>query len=127
MAVGLEDGGEGVGRGALAVGARHVDGLVARVWMAEMVVEGVGVVQAVLVGRGAHVLEDGGAVEKIFYCLLVVHCCVLMRRTLLVDVRLIEAILVKTCRTVRLKRAESPTVLSPGHRPGYNGNQQDAL
>ena len=127
VAVGLEDGGEGVGRGALAVGARHVDGLVARVGMAEMGVEGVGVVQAVLVGRGAHVLEDGGAVEKIFYCLLVVHCCVLMRRTLLVDVRLSEAILMKTCRTVRLKRAESPTVLSPGHRPGYNGNQQDAL
>ena len=29
--------------------------------------------------------------------------------------------------TVRLKRAESPKALSPGHRPGYNGNQQDAL
>jgi hypothetical protein len=41
------------------------------------------------------VLEDGRTVEKIFYCLLVVHCCVLMRRTLLVDVRLSEAILVK--------------------------------
>lgn len=64
VAVGLEDGGEGVGRGTLAVGARHVDGLVARVGMAEMGVEGVGVVQAVLVGRGAHVLEDGRTVER---------------------------------------------------------------
>ena len=30
-------------------------------------------------------------------------------------------------RTVRLKRAESPEAPSPGHRPGYNSNQQDAL
>ena len=27
----------------------------------------------------------------------------------------------------RLKRAESPTDHSPGHRPGDNSNQQDAL
>ena len=28
---------------------------------------------------------------------------------------------------VRLKRAEGPKAPSPGHRPGYNSNQQDAL
>ena len=29
--------------------------------------------------------------------------------------------------TVRLKRAEGPKAPSPGQRPGYDGNQQDAL
>ena len=33
----------------------------------------------------------------------------------------------KKKQTIRLKRAESPEALSPGHRPGYNSNQQDAL
>ena len=33
----------------------------------------------------------------------------------------------KNFRPVRLKRAESPKTLSPGHRPEYNSNQQDAL
>jgi hypothetical protein len=65
---------------ALAISSGDVNGLVSLVWMTEMTVEGKRVLQSLLVGGGAHMLEDGRGVEEVSYGLLIVHGVLYIKR-----------------------------------------------
>ena len=63
IAVGLKDGGDGMGARALAVRPGHMDGEEMGVGMPEMFIEGLCVRQPFLIRRSTHMFENRGAIE----------------------------------------------------------------
>ena len=59
----LEDSGQGVRTRTLPVGSCHMNGLERPVWMSEMFVQQMRVVQSFLVGILTHVLEKGSTIK----------------------------------------------------------------
>ena len=69
----LQDGGDGMRAGTLAIGSGNMDGLVLTMGMFEVFVQGMGGLKAWLICFGSNLFEHWGAVEKVFRCLLIIH------------------------------------------------------
>ena len=69
----LQDGGDGMRAGTLAIGSGNMDGLVLAMGMSEVFVQGMGGLKAWLVCFGSNLFEHWGAVKKVFCCLLIIH------------------------------------------------------